>query len=187
MTIDVYIGLGANLGDRVGAIFEALERLDRCDGVDVARVSTLLESEPVDVVDQPQFVNAAAMVRTSLEPVEFLGVLLAVEEAMGRSRAGSLPRGPRPIDLDVLLWGDEVIEQPGLTVPHPRMHRRTFVLLPLSEIAPTAQHPVLGESIMGLLVRDVEANGPVKDRCRVLMRASLDDEGTMRGPGLEDA
>ncbi len=103
MSEDVYIGLGANLGDRAAAVFEAAERLDELDGVDVVRLSTLVESAAVDVVDQPDFVNAVVLVRTRLEPLELLEGLLSIEQAMGRVRAGGVPRGPRPIDLDVLL------------------------------------------------------------------------------------
>lgn len=187
MTVDVHIGLGANLGDRVGAIFESLDRIDRHPDVDVIRVSTLLESEPVDVLEQPAFVNAAAAVRTSCEPSEFLAILLGIELQMGRIRDGAIPRGPRPIDLDVLLWADEVIDQPGLTVPHPRMHSRTFVLLPLVEIAPAAVHPVLQQSITELLAHDVEENGPAEERCQLLMRSSLDADDNMLGPGMEGA
>jgi 2-amino-4-hydroxy-6-hydroxymethyldihydropteridine diphosphokinase len=186
MTVDVHIGLGSNLGDRVGAIFESLERLDCHPDVDVIRVSTLLESAPVDVLTQPAFVNAAAAVRTSCEPSAFLAILLEIELKMGRIRDGAIPRGPRPIDLDVLLWADEVIDQPGLTVPHPRMHLRTFTLLPLVEIVPTAVHPVLQQSITELLANDVQQNGPVEERCQLLMRSALDSDGTMQGPGMEE-
>ncbi|MDG1838947.1 MAG: 2-amino-4-hydroxy-6-hydroxymethyldihydropteridine diphosphokinase [Phycisphaerales bacterium] len=186
MTVDVHIGLGSNLGDRVGAIFESLERLDRHPDVDVIRVSTLLESEPVDVLAQPAFVNAAAAVRTSCEPSEFLAILLGIELQMGRIRDGAIPRGPRPIDLDVLLWADKLIDQPGLTVPHPRMHVRTFVLLPLIEIAPTAVHPVLQQSITELLAHDVKQNGPAQERCQLLMRSTLESDSTLQGPGMEE-
>ena len=182
----VHIGLGSNLGDRVAAIFEALERLDERDGVSVVRVSTLLESEPVDVVDQPCFVNAAASVRTVLRPEAFLAMLLQVEEAMGRDRGGVVPRGPRSIDLDILLWGDERVETADLTVPHPRLHERAFVLVPLVEIAETLTHPVLNESMANLLTQEIACNGPVDLRCRMLARGSLQDESGFHGPRMEE-
>jgi 2-amino-4-hydroxy-6-hydroxymethyldihydropteridine diphosphokinase len=104
-------------------------------GVDVVAVSAFRETDPVDYLEQPRFVNAAAAVETDLSPRELLDALLAVERVLGRSREG--PRyGPRTIDLDLLLYGDEVLEEPGLTVPHPRLHERAFALTPLAELDP---------------------------------------------------
>lgn len=129
-----YVGLGANLGDREGSIHAALERLGAHPDVTVVGVSRLRETDPVGIVDQPRFVNAAAALDTELGPRELLDVLLAVERELGRTRSG--PRyGPRTIDLDLLLYGDETVDEPGLTVPHPRLHERRFALEPLADLA----------------------------------------------------
>jgi 2-amino-4-hydroxy-6-hydroxymethyldihydropteridine diphosphokinase len=128
-----YVGLGANLGDREAALRAALTALDANEGIDVTAVSTFRETDPVDYVDQPRFLNAAAALDTTLAPRELLDALLEVERSLGRTREG--PRfGPRTIDLDLLLYGDESFDEPGLTVPHPRLHARAFVLEPLAEL-----------------------------------------------------
>ena len=130
-----YVGLGANLGDREGALRAALAALDATEGIDVVAVSTFRETDPVDYLDQPRFLNAAAALDTTLAPRELLDALLEVERSLGRTREG--PRfGPRTIDLDLLLYGDESFDEPGLTVPHPRLHGRAFVLEPLAELDP---------------------------------------------------
>jgi 2-amino-4-hydroxy-6-hydroxymethyldihydropteridine diphosphokinase len=130
-----YVGLGANLGDREGALRAALVALDAAEGIQVAAVSTFRETDPVDYLDQPRFLNAAAALDTTLAPRELLDALLEVERSLGRTREG--PRfGPRTIDLDLLLYGDESLDEPGLTVPHPRLHGRAFVLEPLAELDP---------------------------------------------------
>ena len=130
-----YVGLGANLGDREGAVRRALDALDAEDGIDVAAVSTLRETEPVGYLDQPRFLNAAARLETELAPRALLETLLRVERELGRDRSG--PRfGPRTIDLDLLLYGELELDEEGLTVPHPRLHERRFVLEPLAELAP---------------------------------------------------
>jgi 2-amino-4-hydroxy-6-hydroxymethyldihydropteridine diphosphokinase len=130
-----YVGLGANLGDREGSIRAAIDRLDAHPDVTVVAVSQLRETDPVGIVDQPRFVNAAAALDTELRPRELLDVLLAVERELGRTRTG--PRyGPRTIDLDLLLYGDEIVDEPGLTVPHPRLHERRFALEPLADLDP---------------------------------------------------
>jgi 2-amino-4-hydroxy-6-hydroxymethyldihydropteridine diphosphokinase len=130
-----YVGLGANIGDREAAIRRALALLAAAPGVRVAAVSELRETEPVGYVDQPPFLNAAAALDTELAARDLLELLLRVERELGRVRDG--PRfGPRTIDLDVLLYGDEVIDEPGLTVPHPRLHERRFALEPLAELDP---------------------------------------------------
>src|SRR5215207_7720457 len=130
-----YIGIGANLGNRYETVARALELLARRPGVEVLQVSTLRETEPVGYADQPRFLNGAAAVETELNPRALLDELLAVESELGRTRDG--PRfGPRTIDLDLLLYGDESLDEPGLTVPHPRLHRRAFVLEPLAELDP---------------------------------------------------
>jgi|SRR4249919_1740904 2-amino-4-hydroxy-6-hydroxymethyldihydropteridine diphosphokinase len=130
-----FVGLGANLGDREGALRVALAALDATQGIEVVAVSTLRETDPVDYLDQPRFLNGAAALDTTLAPRELLDALLEVERSLGRTREG--PRfGPRTIDLDLLLYGDESFDEPGLTVPHPRLHVRAFALEPLAELDP---------------------------------------------------
>jgi 2-amino-4-hydroxy-6-hydroxymethyldihydropteridine diphosphokinase len=139
----VYIGLGANLGDREASIRRALELLDADPDVAVVAVSTLRETDPVGYVDQPPFLNGAAALETELGPRELLPRLLAVERELGRTRDG--PRwGPRTIDLDLLLHGDEVVGEPGLRVPHPRLAERRFALEPLAELDPALVVPGVG-------------------------------------------
>jgi 2-amino-4-hydroxy-6-hydroxymethyldihydropteridine diphosphokinase len=139
-----YVGLGANLGDRERTLREAVEALAAEDGVEVVAVSTVRETEPVGVGEQPLFLNGAVELGTTLTARELLEVLLAVEQRFGRVRAPG-EHGPRTLDLDLLLYGDEVIEEPGLTVPHPRLHERRFVLEPLAELAPGLVVPGRGE------------------------------------------
>jgi 2-amino-4-hydroxy-6-hydroxymethyldihydropteridine diphosphokinase len=130
-----YVGLGANLGEREGALRAALAALDATDGIQVVAVSTFRETDPVDYLDQPRFLNAAAALDTTLAPRELLDALLEVERSLGRTR--ERPRfGPRTIDLDLLLYGGESFDEPGLTVPHPRLHVRAFALEPLAELDP---------------------------------------------------
>ena len=130
-----YIGLGSNLGDRRAQLEEALRRLDDDPAISVVAVSSFRDTDPVGVVDQPLFLNAAAALDTSVEPRELLDRLLAVERALGRDRSGER-WGPRTVDLDLLLYGDVSLDEPGLTVPHPRLHERRFVLEPLLELDP---------------------------------------------------
>jgi len=130
-----YVGLGANLGDRRATIERALELLGAVAGIEVLAVSSLRETDPVGLEDQPRFLNGAVAVETAVPARELLGVLLAVERQLGRTREG--PRfGPRAIDLDLLVYGDAELDEPGLTVPHPRLHERRFALEPLAELAP---------------------------------------------------
>ena len=137
MTI-AYIGLGANLGDREENLRAALERLR---GLGPLRVSSFRETEPVGVIDQPPFLNAAAVLETDLPPRELLARLLEIEHGFGRERAEETRWGPRPIDLDLLVYGDETIDEVGLTVPHPRLAERRFALEPLHELAPDLTLP----------------------------------------------
>ena len=140
-----YIALGSNLGDREGALRAALEALAAEPGIDVVAVSRLRDTEPVGYLDQPRFLNGVAAVETALSAAELLAALLAVERRLGRRREGVPPQGPRTLDLDLLLYGREEIDEPGLRVPHPRMHEREFVLGPLAEIAPGLEVPGKGE------------------------------------------
>ncbi|HSB39604.1 MAG TPA: 2-amino-4-hydroxy-6-hydroxymethyldihydropteridine diphosphokinase [Gaiellaceae bacterium] len=139
-----FVGLGANLDHPRGQIERALELLAAEDGVEVVAVSTLRETDPVGYEDQPRFLNGAAELRTTLSACELLERLLAIERRLGRER-GEGPRfGPRTIDLDLLLHGDEVIDEPSLTIPHPRLHERRFALEPLGELDPTLEIPGRG-------------------------------------------
>jgi 2-amino-4-hydroxy-6-hydroxymethyldihydropteridine diphosphokinase len=138
-----YVGLGSNLGDREHMIWGAVHMLAFNPEVDIAAVSSIRETEPVELVDQPPFLNAAAAVDTELGPRALLDLLLAVERELGRTREG--PRfGPRTIDLDLLLYGDEIVDEPGLAVPHPRLHERRFALEPLAELGPDLVVPGRG-------------------------------------------
>jgi 2-amino-4-hydroxy-6-hydroxymethyldihydropteridine diphosphokinase len=139
----VYVGLGANLGDREATIRRALELLDSDQDVRVVAVSTLRETDPVGFADQPRFLNGAALIETDLGAREVLDRLLRVERALGRTRDG--PRwGPRTIDLDLLVHGSQVVDEPGLRVPHPRLAERRFALEPLAELEPGLVVPGLG-------------------------------------------
>ena len=139
-----YVALGANLGDRERTLRAAVDALAAEDGIEVAAVSTLRETEPVGVGEQPRFLNGAAELETTLTSRELLARLLAVEQRFGRIRSPG-EHGPRTLDLDLLLYGDEVIDEPGLAVPHPRLHERSFVLEPLAELAPGLVVPGRGD------------------------------------------
>jgi 2-amino-4-hydroxy-6-hydroxymethyldihydropteridine diphosphokinase len=141
--VRAFVGIGANLGDREATIRRAVELLDEVDGIEVVAMSTLRETEPWGPVEQPAFVNGAVAVETTLEPSELLAALLDVERRLGRVRTGER-WGPRTIDLDLLLYGERVVDEPGLTVPHPRLHERRFALEPLAELAPDAIVPSRG-------------------------------------------
>jgi 2-amino-4-hydroxy-6-hydroxymethyldihydropteridine diphosphokinase len=137
-----YVGLGANLGPREETLRRAVELIDRTPGVDVLAVSELRETEPVGAVDQPPFLNGAVALETSLSARELLDLLLDVERELGRVRNERW--GPRLVDLDLLLYGAETIDEPGLRVPHPRLHERRFALEPLAELDPDLVIPGRG-------------------------------------------
>lgn len=138
-----YVGLGANVGPREETLRRAIELLAAEDGVEVVGVSTLQETDPVGVVDQPRFLNGAVAVGTTLSPRELLDVLLGIERTLGRVRGGTR-WGPRTVDLDLLVYADEVVDEPGLRVPHPRLQERRFVLEPLVELKPGLEIPGAG-------------------------------------------
>jgi 2-amino-4-hydroxy-6-hydroxymethyldihydropteridine diphosphokinase len=144
-----YVGLGANLGDRERTVREAVAVLAAEPEIEVVALSTLRETEPVGVGDQPRFVNGVVALETSLGAQELLERLLALEQRFGRIRIRG-EHSPRTLDLDLLLYGDEVVDEPGLTVPHPRLHVRRFVLEPLVELAPELVVPGRG-SVESLL------------------------------------
>ena len=137
----MFIGLGANLGDREATLRRALELLAAEPGLELRAVSSFRETEPVGYLDQPRFVNAAAEIETDLPAADLLALLLEVERRLGRVRGGGPRFGPRMIDLDLLLYGDETIRAPGLRVPHPRLHERRFALEPLAELDPDLELP----------------------------------------------
>ncbi len=138
-----YIGLGANLGDREAALRSALELLGAEPAVELVAASSFRETDPVGYDDQPRFLNAAACVETELPPRALLDTMLSIERRLGRTRTG--PRyGPRAIDLDLLLYGDETVDEPGLRVPHPRLAERAFALEPLLELDPALIVPGAG-------------------------------------------
>ncbi len=149
------IALGSNLpsvfGEPAANLLEALRRFDALGRV--TAVSSFHVTAPVGYVDQPQFVNAAALLETALTPLALLRELLAIEQAMGRDRASAPAKGPRVIDLDLLLHGAAVLQTPELVLPHPAMHERGFVLAPLAEIAPAMWHPTLRTSVAELLAK----------------------------------
>jgi 2-amino-4-hydroxy-6-hydroxymethyldihydropteridine diphosphokinase len=154
---DVHVGLGSNLGDRLRILAAAIADLPRhpdlAGRVEVVRVSRAYETDPVGPPGQGPYLNAAATLRTDLPPERLLAAFLEVERAAGRDRSTEPRNGPRTLDLDLLLDGATVLDRPGLTIPHPRLRERGFVLIPLAEIAPDAIEPVTGESVQSLLLR----------------------------------
>jgi 2-amino-4-hydroxy-6-hydroxymethyldihydropteridine diphosphokinase len=145
-----YVGLGANLGQREETLGRAVELLGQAPGVDVVAVTELRETDPVGVVEQPRFLNGAVALETTLTARELLDLLLDVERELGRVRAERW--GPRVVDLDLLLYGDATLDEPGLRVPHPRLHERRFALEPLAELDPDLAIPGRGR-VSELLAR----------------------------------
>ena len=156
--VTAFIALGSNLGDPVAQVRGALSTLAAMLETRLVQHSSLYRNPPVGSPDQPEFVNAVAEIRTRLAPRDLLDQILALERNQGRTR--DFPNAPRTIDLDVLLYGGHVVNEPGLTIPHPRMLERAFVLVPLAEIAPHAVVPGIGR-VSGLVKR-VDASGLVK-------------------------
>jgi 2-amino-4-hydroxy-6-hydroxymethyldihydropteridine diphosphokinase len=149
-----YLSLGSNIGNREAQLQEARQRLAKLGRI--TRVSSFYETEPVEVTDQPWFLNAALAVETNFTPQELMHSILQIEREMGRQRLQK--KGPRTIDIDILLFGDSILNSPEVTIPHPAMHQRRFVLEPLAEIAPEARHPVLKRTVREL--RDTLPEGP---------------------------
>jgi 2-amino-4-hydroxy-6-hydroxymethyldihydropteridine diphosphokinase len=146
----VYLSLGSNLGDRAKNLRDAIAALGNA-GVSVVRFSSVYETEPVDYLDQPWFLNCVVEAETELAALDLLRALRGIETEMGSKKL--IAKGPRLIDIDILLYGNEIIDTPELQVPHRSMHLRRFVLQPLAEIAPAAQHPVSHLSVSELLTR----------------------------------
>ncbi len=157
----VHIGIGSNLGDRRANSAEAIEKVSQLPGTRVVRASSLYESEPLGNA-KTWFVNSVIEVDSVLAPEALLKKLQAIEEAMGRKRVKGKRWGSRIIDLDILLYDQDVIDKRNLKIPHPELHKRRFVLLPLAELAPQVVHPQLGQSVSTLLAT-------VKDTKRVML------------------
>jgi len=157
----VHIGIGSNLGDRRANTAEAIEKVSKLPGTRVVRASSLYESEPLGNA-KTWFVNSVIEVDTDLGPEVLLKKLKAIEEAMGRKRVKGKRWGSRIIDLDILLFDEDIIDKRTLKIPHPEMHKRRFVLLPLAELAPQVVHPQLGQTVSTMLAT-------VKDDKRVVL------------------
>lgn len=145
----VYLGLGSNLGDKTDNCRRALEGIYASDHTHIQAVSSLYKTEPIGYRDQDWFINCVAKAATSLLPPHLHSFLQGIEQQMGRKR--SFPMGPRLIDIDILFYGAEIIEDASLTIPHPQLHQRGFVLVPLAELAPDLFHPILKKTIDELL------------------------------------
>ena len=156
--VTAYLGLGSNMGDRQSNIDKALDFLSQ--RLRIGKVSSIYDTEPVGNVEQPRFLNLVCEVYTILAPIALLTVGKAIESKLGRVQGRS--NAPRPIDIDILFYGDQVIETPVLVIPHPRLMERAFVLVPLAQIAPELVHPVNGKTVKELLAGLTEVQGVFK-------------------------
>jgi len=145
----VYLGLGSNLGDKTGNCLRALEGISASDHTHIQAVSSLYKTEPIGYRDQDWFINCVAKASTTLSPLPLQRFLQGIEQQMGRHKTFAM--GPRLIDIDILFYGAEVIEEVGLIIPHPHLHERAFVLVPLAELTPDLSHPILKKTIKELL------------------------------------
>ncbi|TVQ56398.1 MAG: 2-amino-4-hydroxy-6-hydroxymethyldihydropteridine diphosphokinase [Phycisphaerales bacterium] len=156
------IALGSNLGDRAANLRGAVEALNQHEAIEVLRVSDFLETEPMGAPGQGPYLNAAMKAVTALEPRELLEVCLAIERQFGRIRDQEIRWGPRTLDLDLLLYGEQIIDEPGLTVPHPHLHERRFVLEPLMMIGPELVHPIRNETVAEMWSRLTDRSGAME-------------------------
>ena len=150
--VRAFVGLGSNLGDREATLRRAVEELRRLPATEIRAVSAFRDTEPVGVREQSRFLNGAVELETELAPRALLDALLEIERRLGRERAGVPAGGPRTIDLDLLVYGSDRIDEPGLRVPHPRLHERRFVLEPLADLEPALDVPGKGK-VQGLLAK----------------------------------
>ncbi|MDZ4164360.1 MAG: 2-amino-4-hydroxy-6-hydroxymethyldihydropteridine diphosphokinase [Smithellaceae bacterium] len=157
--VTAYIGLGSNVGEPLANCLKALDLIDQREGIRLLRRSSFYRTEPVGLLEQDWFINCVAEINTTLPPVELLNALQDVERSLGRERG--VRWAPRTIDLDILFYGQEIVREEGISIPHPELHKRRFVLIPMKEIASYLIHPVFCVSIAGLIER-VEDNSRVE-------------------------